>query len=59
MSAAEISDRLARCASLHEVIMALRGTPWTVSDVVIQDEFTHDVVIGAAGCAGAIVLDCT
>lgn len=33
--------------------------PWLVVDVVIQDEFTHDVMLGSEGDARAIVLDCT
>ena len=33
--------------------------PSDVADVVIQDEFTHDVVFTSASGGGAIVLDCT
>jgi hypothetical protein len=34
--------------------------PWAVVDVVVQDEFTHDVVFAPDGGArDAIVLDCT
>lgn len=32
---------------------------WTVVDVVIQDEFTHDVILGTATDPRALVLDCT
>jgi translation elongation factor EF-4 len=32
---------------------------WEVVDVVIQDEFTHDVVMTAPGVDAALVLDCT
>ena len=33
--------------------------PWMVVDVVIQDEYTHDVVLGADGDPRALILDCT
>lgn len=33
--------------------------PWIVVDVVIQDEYTHDVILGNVGDSRAIVLDCT
>jgi hypothetical protein len=33
--------------------------PWQVVDVVIQDEYTHDVVFAPEGGGPAIVLDCT
>jgi hypothetical protein len=32
---------------------------WEIVDVVIQDEFTHDVVMAAPGIAPVLVLDCT
>lgn len=32
---------------------------WIVVDVVIQDEYTHDLVLGTQGDARALVLDCT
>jgi hypothetical protein len=32
---------------------------WMVVEVVIQDEFTHDVVMTAEGSAETLVLDCT
>ncbi|MCA9675759.1 MAG: hypothetical protein H6709_13885 [Kofleriaceae bacterium] len=55
---------LARCGSLAEAIKLglLRAPAWTVVDVVVQDEFTHDVVFAADGAgpgARALVLDCT
>ena len=51
----------ARCGSLASVIPAgLRLTPpWSVVDVVVQDELTHDVVLQARPDGPAIVLDCT
>lgn len=55
---------LAGCGTLAEVIragLALRPA-WTIVDVVVQDEFTHDVIVAPEG-AGAdgpvLVLDCT
>jgi hypothetical protein len=53
--------RLAACASLHQAILAgLALTPaWEVADVVVQDEFTHDVVFATTAGGPAIVLDCT
>ena len=32
---------------------------WCVVDVVIQDEYTHDVLLGADGVRETLVLDCT
>ena len=32
---------------------------WVVVDVVVQDEYTHDIVLGAEGDPRALVLDCT
>lgn len=32
---------------------------WTVVDVVIQDEYTHDIVLGTDEDPRALVLDCT
>lgn len=32
---------------------------WTVVDVVIQDEYTHDVLLGTDADARTLVLDCT
>ena len=32
---------------------------WLVVDVVVQDEYTHDIILGAAGDPRALVLDCT
>jgi hypothetical protein len=33
--------------------------PWMVVDVVVQDEFTHDIVMASDGDPRALVLDCT
>jgi hypothetical protein len=34
--------------------------PWLVADVVIQDEYTHDVILTCQGGDGSVlVLDCT
>lgn len=32
---------------------------WTVVDVVIQDEYTHDVILGTEESPQSLVLDCT
>ena len=32
---------------------------WLVVDVIIQDEYTHDIVLGAEADPRALVLDCT
>lgn len=32
---------------------------WLVIDVVIQDEYTHDVLLGADGVPSVLALDCT
>lgn len=32
---------------------------WVVVDVVIQDEYTHDVILAADGEQRTIALDCT
>ena len=51
-------------SSLHQALrwgLALRPA-WTVVDVVVQDEYTHDVIFAPDGDAGhgpALVLDCT
>jgi len=49
------------CGSLATAIRAgLARTPaWSVVDVVVQDEFTHDVVFQARPDGPAILLDCT
>ncbi len=50
------------CATLADaIVVGLRlAPPWSVVDVVVQDEFTHDVVVAPdGGDPAAIVLDCT
>lgn len=37
----------------------LQRPNWTVTDVVIQDEYTHDVILGTDEGPQALVLDCT
>jgi hypothetical protein len=54
--------RLGACATLAEaIVVGLRlDPPWAVVSVVVQDEFTHDIVFAPDGGAGeAVVLDCT
>jgi hypothetical protein len=42
------------------IILGLRASPpWEVVDVVVQDEFTHDIVFMARPDGPALVLDCT
>jgi hypothetical protein len=50
-----------RCSSLADAIqLGLRTTPeLLVVDVVIQDEFTHDVIFASAAGTHVVVLDCT
>lgn len=61
-------ERLGACATLADaIVVGLRlDPPWSVVAVVVQDEFTHDVVfapdrsIGSGGGPNAaVVLDCT
>ena len=50
-----------RCPTLADaIVVGLRlAPPWSVVDVVVQDEFTHDVVFAPDGGGPALVLDCT
>lgn len=52
---------LTRLGTLARVLpWGLAQNPsWIVVDVVIQDEFTHDIILGSTGDSRAIVLDCT
>jgi hypothetical protein len=56
-----LRSAFAACGSLSQAILVgLRAAPgWEVVDVVIQDEFTHDVVFMARPDGPALVLDCT
>ena len=59
---AEALARLRACPTLADaIVVGLRLAPsWSVVDVVVQDEFTHDVVFAPDGAHGpALVLDCT
>jgi len=53
--------RFRACATLADAIPAglALAPPWSVVEVVVQDEFTHDVVFAPDGGGPAIVLDCT
>jgi len=57
----EIKRAFEGCGSLATAIRVGLGLtpPWHVVDVVIQDEFTHDVVFQANPDGPAIRLDCT
>jgi len=52
---------LASAGSLATAIrIGLAAVPaWAVVDVVVQDEFTHDVIFMADPAGPALVLDCT
>ena len=59
MDLSALRDRLAACGSLASAIRVALVDGFTVVDVVVQDEFTHDVVMQGAPDGPAIVLDCT
>ena len=46
-------------ATLHEVLQFAfaQGPPWELAEVIVQDEYTHDVVIQAG--AAFLVFDTT
>lgn len=58
-----VRARFAACGTLADALVAgLRlSPPWAICDVVVQDEYTHDLVFQADGAPDgpAIVLDCT
>ena len=58
---AEARRAFEACGSLSSAIRAgLALSPeWMVIEVVVQDEFTHDVIFQAAPGGPAILLDCT
>ena len=61
MSVDDLRARLATAGSLATAIrvgVAMKPA-WMVVDVVVQDEYTHDVIMQAASDGPAIVLDCT
>jgi len=49
---------LAPVATLHDLIEWGLARGWMITDVVIQDEFTHDVVM-PAGDGRVLVFDST
>jgi hypothetical protein len=57
-----LANELRKLSSLHQALRwGLAHTPaWGVVDVVVQDEYTHDVIFAPdGGGATALVLDCT
>jgi hypothetical protein len=56
-----MKEIFAACTNLGEAILVgLRQTPeWKVVEVVVQDEYTHDVILQGDPGGPAIVLDCT
>lgn len=57
----EVKAAFATCSNLGEAILVgLRQTPaWEVVEVIVQDEYTHDVILQGAPDGPAVVLDCT
>jgi hypothetical protein len=58
----EAAQRLfGRCDTLATAIQVgfAQRPPWSVVDVINQDEFTLDVILQATPDGPAIVLDCT
>jgi hypothetical protein len=57
-----LAAQLRGLSSLHQALrwgLAL-APAWSVVDIVVQDEFTHDVIFAPdGGGAGALVVDCT
>ena len=63
-SLAALAAQLGQLSSLHQALRwGLAQRPaWGVVDLVVQDEYTHDVVFAADGSSAgdaALVLDCT
>ena len=59
-----LDDLRARFAAAGSLATAIRvglaeAPAWQVVDVVVQDEFTHDVIFTSGADGPAIVLDCT
>jgi hypothetical protein len=61
VSLEEVKAAFGACGTLAEAILVgLRRSPaWSVVEVVVQDEYTHDVILLGAPDGPAIVLDCT
>jgi hypothetical protein len=55
---AALERELAPLASLHDLIQWGLARGWMVSAVVVQDEYTHDVVM-PAGAGRFLVFDST
>jgi hypothetical protein len=56
-----MKDVFERCGTLAEaIVVGLRQVPeWNVVDVIVQDEYTHDVILQGEPDGPAVVLDCT
>ncbi len=61
MSLDDLRAQLAAAGSLATAIkVGVAAAPaWIVVDVVVQDEYTHDVIMQATPDGPVIVLDCT
>ena len=57
MDRQEAQRAFERCGTLADVLKVRSG--WEVVEVIVQDEYTHDVVLQAVAGGPAIVLDCT
>jgi hypothetical protein len=55
---AALEQELAALGTLHDLIQWGLARGWMVSAVVVQDEYTHDVVM-PAGAGRALVFDST
>jgi hypothetical protein len=61
---AVLATQVGQLSSLHQALrwgLALRPA-WSVVDVVVQDEYTHDVIFAPDGSSSGdavLVLDCT
>jgi len=53
----ELAAAVGRLDTLEDVLHWGAATRWDVVDVIVQDEFTHDVI--AKGPAGYLVFDTT
>jgi hypothetical protein len=57
MDLAAAQQAFERCGTLADAILTAHALGWEIAEVVVQDEYTHDVVLTQAD--RAIVLDCT
>lgn len=61
-SLAALAEQIRWLGTLGRVIPwgLAQKPPWTVADVIIQDEYTHDIILGCDDGRGEVlILDCT